>query len=118
MKLAKQNARQVESKITQGKNGEPTVHRKVKRWDSRSHRSGRLLFAKECQTLREQELGFLNWPTSKIIKDHPNLVVEQLQILNLVKNHKLTRSKLEQKWEFFSGRLSTRQRELVGEWLK
>ena len=103
LKLAKQKARQrkLNLKSRKGKNGKPRNHRKAKRWGSRGYRSARLLFAKECQTLRERELGFLHWLTSKIIKDHPNLVVEQLQILNMVKNHKLARSILEQKWGTF-----------------
>ena len=84
-----------------GKNGKPRDHRKAQRWGSRGYRSVRSLFAKERETLREQELGFLHWLTLKIIKEHPNLVVEQLQILNMVKNHKLARSILEQKWGTF-----------------
>ena len=103
LKLAKQKVRQrkLNLKSHKGTNDKPLDHRKAKRWGSRGYRSARSLFARECQTLREQELGFLHWLTSKIIKDHPNLVVEQLQILNMVKNHKLARNIVEQKWGTF-----------------
>ena len=103
LKLAKQKARQrkLNLKSRKGKNGKPWDHRKAKRWNSGGYRSALSLFSKEGQTLREQELGFLHWLTSKIIKDHPDLLVEQLQILKMVKNHKLARSILEQKWETF-----------------
>ena len=84
-------------KSRRGKTGKSRDHLKGKRWGRRVYRSARSLFAKESKTLREQELGFLNWLTSKIIKEHSNLVVEQLQILNMVKNHKSTWSILEQK---------------------
>ena len=67
-----------------GKDGKTREQRKVKRCSGRGYRSARVRLAKECQTLRELEIGFLHWLTAKIIKDHPNLVVELLQILNIV----------------------------------
>ena len=84
-----------------GKTGKSRDHRKAKRWGHRAYHSARSLFVKESKTLREQELGFQHWLTSKIIKERPNLVVEQLQTLNMMKNHKLAWSKLEQKWGTF-----------------
>ena len=99
MKLAKQKARQrklnLKSRI--GKNGETRDYRKAKR----CYRSSRALIEKVCQTLRERALGILLWLTLKIVQEHPNLVVEQLQTLNMVKNHKLARSILEQRWATF-----------------
>lgn len=36
-----------------------------------------------------------------MVQEHPILEIEQLQTLNMVKNHKLARSKLEQRWATF-----------------
>lgn len=54
-------------KSRKGKTGKSRDNRKAKRWGRRLYRSARSLFAKESKTLREQELGFLHWLTSKII---------------------------------------------------
>ena len=99
LKLAKQKARQRELnlKSCKGTNGETRDHCKAKH----CYRLSRALIAKVFQTLREQVLGSRHWLTSKIVQEHPNLVVEQLQILNMVKNHKLARSILEQRWATF-----------------
>ena len=120
LKLTKQKVtqRKLNLKSRKGKNGKIRDYRKVMRWGSRGYRSPRALFAKECQTLREQDLSFLHWLTSKIIKDHLNLVVNKLRILNMVKNYKLARSTLEQKWETFVRMLEYKAERAGGQALK
>ena len=39
--------------------------------------------------------------TSEIVSKYPNLVIKDLRITNMVKNHKLARHKLEQSWGTF-----------------
>ena len=39
--------------------------------------------------------------TTAIVKDNPNIAVEKLTILNMVKNKRLSRSILEQSWGLF-----------------
>ena len=68
---------------------------------SNSYKKALKLHSKECQTVKERELGFMHMLTSAIVSKHPNLVIEDLQITNMVKNHKLARRILEQNWGTF-----------------
>ena len=60
----------------------------------------------------------LHWLTSKIIKERPNLVVEQLQILNMVMNHELAWSILDQRRGTFIRKLECKAESAGGRVVK
>ena len=81
-------------------------HRKLKTKRSKSYKKARVRHAKECQRVREREHSYLHRETARIVQLSPNLAIEDLQIQNLVKNHKLARSILEQGWGKFANMLT------------
>ena len=78
----------------------------------------RLMLARERQRVREAELGNLHELTANLIKNEGcRFYVEDLQIGNLVKNHSLAKSILEQQWGTLV-RLLTYKAESAGGWVR
>ena len=96
-KLDRQKKRQRKLRVRARKGSK----QKAKTKGSNSYKKARALYSKECQTVKERELGFMHMLTSAIVSKYPNLVIEDLQITNMVKNHKLARRILEQNWGTF-----------------
>lgn len=66
---------------------------------SRNRRKRKAEMAREWQRMREREHGALHELTTAIVRNHSaNLAVEDLQIGNMVKNRRLSRSITEQQW--------------------
>ena len=74
---------------------------KTKTKGSNSYKKAIKLHSKECQSVKERELGLMHMLTSAIVSKYPNLVIEDLRITNMVKNKKLARRKFEQSWGTF-----------------
>ena len=68
---------------------------------SNNRRKKRLALAKEWQRVRERERGKLHEVTAELVKQSNTFYVENLNVLNMVKNHKLARSILEANWGAF-----------------
>ena len=68
---------------------------------SNNRRKKRLALAKEWQRVRERERGSLHELTAELAKQSNTFYVENLNVLNMVKNHKLARSILEANWGAF-----------------
>ena len=81
-------------------------HRKLKTKRSKSYQKARVRHAKESQRVSEREHNYLHRETARIVGMSPNLAIEDLQIQNMVKNHKLARSILEQSWGKFANMLA------------
>ena len=73
---------------------------------SNNRKKKRLALAKEWQRVREREHGKLHELTADLVKQSNTFYVEDLQVLNMVKNHKLTRSILEANWGNFVNMLT------------
>ena len=85
---------------------------------SNSRNKKRTSLAKEWQRVRERERGLLHELTRMLIKEHgAKFYVEDLKIMNLIKNHKLARSILEQQWGTFI-QILTYKAEEAGGWVK
>ena len=92
-KLERQKERQRKLRVNASKGSK-------QKW-SNSYKKALRSHSKECQTVKERELGFMHMLTSAIVSKHPNLVIEDLRITNMVKNHSLARRILEQSWGTF-----------------
>ena len=86
--------------------------------DSIGRHKKRLMLAKEHQRVQEQERGYLHELTRKLIDQHTSkFYVEDLQVPNMVKNHRLARAILEQQWGTFFNML-TYKAESAGGWVR
>ncbi len=69
---------------------------------SNNREKKRRLLAKAWQRVTERERGTVHEITAALVKDHAcRWVVEDLKISNMVKNHNLARSIMEQQWGYF-----------------
>ena len=68
---------------------------------SNNRKKKRAAYAKEWQRVREFERGKLHELTAQLTKQSNTFYVEKLNVLNMVKNHKLSRSILESNWGTF-----------------
>lgn len=68
---------------------------------SNNRNKKRLALAKEWQRVRERERAKLHEETATLVKQCNTFYVENLNVLNLVKNHRLARSILEANWGTF-----------------
>ena len=68
---------------------------------SNNRKKKRIAYAKEWQRVRERERGKLHEVTAELVKQSNTFYVENLNVLNMVKNHKLARSILEANWGTF-----------------
>ena len=68
---------------------------------SNNRRKKRLALVKEWQRVRERERGSLHELTAELVKQSNTFYVENLNVLNMVKNHSLARSILESNWGAF-----------------
>ena len=69
---------------------------------SNNREKKRRLLAKAWQRVTERERGKIHEITAALVKDHAcRFVVEDLKIPNMVKNHNLARSIVEQQWGYF-----------------
>ena len=73
---------------------------------SNNRRKKRLAVAKEWQRVTERERGKLHELTAELVKQSNTFYVENLQVLNMVKHHKLARSILEANWGNFTNMLT------------
>ena len=96
-KLDRQKERQRKLRVNARKGCKQKANTK---W-SNSYKKALKLHSKECQAVKERELGFMHMLTSAIVSKYPNLIIEDLRITNMVKNKNLARSILEQSWGTF-----------------
>ena len=68
---------------------------------SNSRKKKRMSYAKEWQRVRERERSSLQELTAELVKQSNTFYVENLNVLNMVKNHSLARSILEANWGTF-----------------
>ena len=68
---------------------------------SNNRKKKRMAFAKEWQRVKERERGKLHEVTAELVKQSNTFYVENLNVLNMVKNHRLARSILEANWGAF-----------------
>ena len=69
---------------------------------SNNREKKRRLLAKAWQRVTDRERGKIHEITAALVKDHAcRFVVEDLKIPNMVKNHNLARSIVEQQWGYF-----------------
>ena len=68
---------------------------------SNNRKKKRIAHAKEWQRVRERERGSLHELTAELVKQSNTFYVENLNVLNMVKNHRLARSILEANWGTF-----------------
>jgi len=68
---------------------------------SNSRKKKRMAYAKEWRRVRERERGSLHELTAELVKQSNTFYVENLKVLNMVKNHSLARSILEANWGAF-----------------
>ena len=84
---------------------------------SNDRQKKKLLLSKEWQRVTEREKGKVHEITRSLVKGHScRFVVEDLKIPNMVKNHKLARSIVEQQWGYFVQCL-TYKAESAGGWV-
>ena len=85
---------------------------------SNNRRKRVLAVRKEWQRVAEQERGYLHELTATLVRDvSARWFVEDLEIGNLVKNHSLARSIMEQQWGRFV-QLLTRKAESASGWVQ
>ena len=85
---------------------------------SNGRRKKRLALAKEHQRVAERERGYLHELTARLVKERSSrFCIEALRIRNLVQNHRLARSILEQQWGAF-GMMLTYKAESAGGWVR
>ena len=82
---------------------------------SKSYQKARNRHAKESQRVRESEHGYLHREMTRIARLSPNLAIENLNIQNMTKNHKLARSILEQGSGKFANTLTYRAESASGQ---
>ncbi len=73
---------------------------------SNNRKKKRMAFAKEWQRVKERERGQLHEVTAELVKQSNTFYIENLKVLNMVKNHRLARSILEANWGAFIQMLS------------
>ena len=73
---------------------------------SNNRKKKRLALAKEWERVRERERGKLHEETAALVKQSNTFYVENLNVLNMVKNHRLARSILEANWGTFIQQLT------------
>lgn len=84
---------------------------------SRNRGKKRLAHAKECQRIKERERSYIHELTAHLVKNFSSkFCIENLQIKNMVKNPKLSKSILEQNWGLL-GTLLTYKAENAGGWV-
>ena len=85
---------------------------------SNNRRKRVLAVRKEWQRIAEKELGYSHELTARLVRDvSARWFVEDLQIGNMVKNHSLARSIMEQQWGRFV-QLLTYKAESAGGWVR
>ena len=85
---------------------------------SHGRRKKRLALAKEHQRVQEREHGYLHELTIRLVKDKSSkFYIEDLRVPNMVKNHHLARSILEQQWGTFFNMLAYKA-ESAGGWVR
>ena len=100
-KLEKVKSRQREMNHRTRKRDKNREDRKRKTFRSKTYLKAQKALQKEKQRVKEMERGFLHEVTTAIVKENPNIAVEKLTILNMVKNSRLSRIILEQSWGLF-----------------
>ena len=78
----------------------------MKKKGSNSRRKARIRLAKANERMRVKERNALHRVTTAIIGKHNRVAVEDLKILNMVRNRKLARSIHEQQWGRFVSQLT------------
>ena len=68
---------------------------------SNNRNKKRLALAREWQRVRERERGKLHEETAELVRQSNTFYVENLNVLNMVRNHRLARSILEANWGTF-----------------
>ena len=68
---------------------------------SNNRRKKRLALAREWQRVRERERGKLHEETAELVRQSNTFYVENLNVQNMVKNHRLARCILEANWGTF-----------------
>ncbi len=73
---------------------------------SNNRKKKRIALTKEWQRVRDREHGKLHELTAELVKQSNTFYVEDLKVLNMVKNHSLARSILESNWGNFVNMLT------------
>ena len=94
-----------------GKSGE---HNKPKTKGSRAYHATRYKLAKAHERVRIRERNALHRVSREIVTLYPNIVLEDVQIPNMVKNRRLSRRILEQGWGMLKRMLTYKSKETGG----
>ena len=85
---------------------------------SNNRKKKRTSLRKEWERVRDKERGKLHELTAKLVKQSNMFFIEDLQVLNMVKNHNLARSILEANWGTFAQMLTYKAEKAGGKVIK